>query len=362
MSPPAARATAAPASALWLLAVLATLWSLRLAADLLIPIVLGMLLALALEPIVAWLVRRGVPRGLAAALVLGLLLVAIAATLWSLRGRLSSALGALPAVARRLSAFLESALATVPIDSATQALQSATGGDPVVEVASNAGPPLAQMAMAGLGHLTVIVFFVFFLLHSGPRMAARITESAGTPERRAQVARILGDVNGQVQRFLLVQAVTSAIVAVATWLVLAWMGVTAALLWGLLAGLFNSIPYFGPVVVSGGLFLVGLVQDGGVEQALRMSGAALLITSLEGWLITPVLLGRAERMNVLTVFVGLLVWTWVWGPWGTLLAVPMLSVLKSVADHVERLRPLALLMGTDGAERRASSGGAAAGG
>jgi hypothetical protein len=77
-------------------------------------------------------------------------------------------------------------------------------------------------------------------------------------------------------------------------------------------GHFNSIPYFGPVVVAGGLFLVGLVQGGGFTAALQMSGAAIVITSLEGWLLTPPLMGKVERMNALTVFVGLLVWTWVW--------------------------------------------------
>ncbi len=56
------------------------------------------------------------------------------------------------------------------------------------------------------------------------------------------------------------------------------------------------------------------------------------------------LMGRAERMNVLSVFVGLLLWTWLWGAWGTLLAVPMLAVMKSVADRVEGLKPVGRLM------------------
>jgi predicted PurR-regulated permease PerM len=97
------------------------------------------------------------------------------------------------------------------------------------------------------------------------------------------------------------------------------------------------------VVVSGGLLVVGLVQ-GGTVQGMQMAGAAILITSLEGWLLTPALMGKAERMSAVAVFLGLLLWTWVWGPWGTVLAVPMLVVIKSVADHVERLRPLGRLM------------------
>lgn len=137
---------------------------------------------------------------------------------------------------------------------------------------------------------------------------------------------------------------TAVIVATATWGVLAWMGVQHAPMWGILAGLFNSIPYFGPVIVCGGLFIVGVVQGGGISQAVQMAGAALAITSLEGWLITPPLMGKAERMSALAVFLGLLLWTWVWGGWGTILAVPMLVVIKSVGDHVEPLRPVGRLM------------------
>lgn len=82
-----------------------------------------------------------------------------------------------------------------------------------------------------------------------------------------------------------------------------------AAVWGILAGVINSIPYFGPVIVSGGLLVVGLVQGGELAQALLMSGVALLITSLEGWLLTPLLLGKVENMSALTVFIGLMLWT-----------------------------------------------------
>ncbi len=122
------------------------------------------------------------------------------------------------------------------------------------------------------------------------------------------------------------------------------MGVSQAAVWGVLAGLFNSIPYFGPVVVSGGLVLVGLVQSGNPMLAVKISAMALVITSLEGWVLNPLLMGRAERMHVVIVFLGVLLWTWIWGPWGTLLAVPMLVVLKAVADHVDSLKPVSRLM------------------
>ena len=90
--------------------------------------------------------------------------------------------------------------------------------------------------------------------------------------------------------------------------------------------------------------MVGIVQGGGAMHALQMAGAALVITSTEGWLLTPPLMGKAERMSALTVFLALLLWTWMWGPWGTILAVPMLVIVKSVADHFDSLKPLRRVM------------------
>lgn len=339
----AAGNAASQTRAVWVVAALASIAFVKLAAELLIPIVLSVLIALALEPVVAWLVRRRVPRGIGAALVIVALVGAVGWGLYSMRDNLASALDALPAAARRIREMVESTLRSSRLDQASDALNGGQSGGSSSAPTAGAAAAVQQIGasvLTGAGHLAVIVFFVFFLLQSGPRMARRIVEAASTPARRALVATILTEVNQQVQRFLLVQAFTAAVVAVATWVALAWIGVPYAVLWAVLAGIFNSIPYFGPVVVSGGMFLVGLVQDGGSQQAWRMAAATLAITSLEGWLLTPPLMGKAERMNVLSVFVGLLVWTWLWGAWGTLLAVPMLAVVKSVCDHVESLRPL----------------------
>jgi predicted PurR-regulated permease PerM len=195
------------------------------------------------------------------------------------------------------------------------------------------------------GHLVVILFLVFFLLLSGHHVRNRIVEIAGPGEsQKRTMATIIDDINAQIQRYLLVLLFTAGIVGISTSLVLLWIGAEHAAMWGLLAGVFNTIPYFGPVIVSGGLFVVGIVQGGGISQALQLSGAAIVITSLEGWLITPPLMGKVERMSALAVFLGLLLWTWVWGVWGTVLAVPMLVIVKSVADHVERFRPIGRLM------------------
>jgi predicted PurR-regulated permease PerM len=100
------------------------------------------------------------------------------------------------------------------------------------------------------------------------------------------------------------------------------------------------------MLVMVGAAVVALLQgEGSVNLALMAGGLSLIITSIEGYLITPILLGQTTRMNAVAVFVGILFWSWLWGMWGALLAVPILVVLKTVADHVEDLKPVGELLG-----------------
>jgi predicted PurR-regulated permease PerM len=349
-----------PSIALWTLAVVAVVLFLRAAAQLLIPIALGVLISYALEPVVCWLTRRSIPRVVGTTLVLSVLLLLAGWGVFALKDDVTRAIESLPQIARRAREIVSSNTGSGPAASVQQAA-SELRGDSSSNPTGTSGqtgspeggglelPRLLQRGVSSVfalaGHILVIFFLVFFLLLSGNHVKDRLVEIAGAdPERRRTTARILDSINAQIQRFLLVRLVTAAIVGGLTWIVLAWMGVQNAAVWGILAGVFNSIPYFGPVIVSGGLLLVGLLQGGGLSQALPMSGAALVITSLEGWLLTPPLMGKAERMSALAVFLGLLLWTWIWGAWGTILAVPMLVVLKSVADHVDSLKPVGRLL------------------
>lgn len=339
-------------AALWVIAVMAIVWWLRAASSLLVPIALAVCISYALEPIVAWM-SRVMPRLAATSLLMLVLLGASGWGLYSLRDEAAKAIDALPRAAHHLREMVAGDGSPGPVSSiqeATEVLQGDAGSQKGSAPAAPAGAGVgllqagATSMFAFAGNLVTIVFLVFFLLASGDHFGRRLMEIAGDAEHQRVTTRIVRDINGQIQRFLLVRAVTGAVVALATWGALAMLDTPQAAVWAILAGLFNSIPYFGPVIVSGGLFVVGIVQSGDVRHALEMSGAALVITSLEGWLLTPPLLGKAERMSAVVVFLGLLFWTWVWGAWGTLLAVPMLVVIKSVADHVERLRPISRLM------------------
>jgi predicted PurR-regulated permease PerM len=300
------------------------------------------------------------PRVVGTSLVLLILLALGGWTGYSLREEVKQGIDALPEAARRARQLVSSGAGEGLLASVREAVGKLPRTPPTERASAESQPDAGSAGAGGVaklvrpgvesilgvaGSLVIIFFLVFFLLVSGGQVRARVIEAVGPDmEQRTRVARIIDDINAQIQRFLLVRLVTSIAVGALTWLVLAWMNVQHAALWGFLAGVFNSIPYFGPVIVSGGLLVVGLVQGGGMARAIQMSAAALAITSLEGWLLTPPLMGKAEKMSALAVFLGLLLWTWIWGAWGTLLAVPMLVMVKAVADRTPALKSIARLM------------------
>jgi predicted PurR-regulated permease PerM len=196
------------------------------------------------------------------------------------------------------------------------------------------------------GQLTLILFLVYFLLVSGDLYKRKLVKIAGpTLTDKKITVQILEEIDDQMERFIGVQVLTSALVGAATMAALWWFGLDQWIVGGLLAGIFNSIPYLGPVIVTGGVGVVAFLQFDDALKTLTVCAVALAITSLEGFLLTPALMGRAARMNPVAIFVGLLFWSWIWGVWGTILGVPMLMMLKAVCDHVEDLQPIGELLG-----------------
>src|SRR6185436_5162389 len=197
-----------------------------------------------------------------------------------------------------------------------------------------------------VGQFVLVLFLVYFFLVTGDLYKRKLVKIAGpTFTEKKVTVQILEEINRQIESFMRVQVLTSTLVATVTSTALWWFGLEQYIVWGLLAGIFNSIPYIGPLLVSGGLGLVAFLQFDSIPKTLTISGTAFLITSLEGFLLTPALMSRAARINSAAIFTGLLFWSWIWGVWGTVLAVPMLMMVKAICDHIEDLQPVGELLG-----------------
>ena len=347
--------------ALAVLAIASAVWLVRHMQEVLIPMALGILLFYALDPPVDWLQRRRIPRVLAAALVLGLFAAGVAGLGYVVQDQASTVVDRLPEGARQLRTMLRRS-SSAPretlekVDEAAKELESeatpARAGALRVQIEE---PPFrltdqllwgSMNAVSFANQVVMILFLTYFMLLSDDLFKRRLVELVGpTLSKKKITVQILDEIAAQIQRFLLIQLLTSALVAVATGLSLWLLGVEQALFWGMVAGVFNSIPYYGPLLVTAALSAVALIQFGTWEMTAAVAGVALLITTAEGFLLTPVLMGRVAQINRVSMFAGLMFWTFMWGIWGLLLAVPLMMVTKAICDRVEDLQPIGRFLG-----------------
>jgi predicted PurR-regulated permease PerM len=359
------------------MAVLAVVLVLQYAQSVLIPIVIGILISYGLEPFVGGLQRLRVPRAVGAAVAVTLVVTALGLGIYTLSDQAMAIVSDVPQAAQRIrervrahrggkgGALQKVQQAATEIDRAAQeaakpttaekAMAAQAKADTDVQKVEIVQPPFRAsdylwsggVGLLGFaGQFVLVLFLVYFFLVTGDLYKRKIVKIGGrTLSEKKITVQILDEINQQIEGFMRVQVFTSALVAVATGLALWWFGVDHPIVWGLLAGIFNSIPYLGPILVSGGLAVVSFMQFNDLLKMLYVCGAAFAITSLEGFLLTPMLMGRAAQMNPVAIFVGLLFWSWIWGLWGTVLAVPMLMMLKAVCDHIEELQPIGELLG-----------------
>jgi predicted PurR-regulated permease PerM len=354
--------------ALTILSVIAVILVLQYAQSVLIPIAIAVLISYVLGPIVDSLARHGVARWVGSALVIVLLCGGVSFGVYKLAPQLISVVEDVPQAARRLldrtrvrprrddeGALEKMQRAATELDKAAAAateptpVPSGVQRVQVVEPTFRATDYLwagGKNVVGFLGQFAMVLFLVFFLLVTGDLFKRKLVKIAGpTLTKKKITVQIMDDINKQISSFLRVQVLTSVLVAVATGVVLWWFGIEQFIVWGFLAGVFNSIPYLGPLIVTGGLGIVTFMQFDDFARTAYVCLATLAITSLEGWLLTPALMSRAAQMNPVAVFVGLLFWSWVWGVWGTILAVPLMMMVKAICDRVEDLQPVGELLG-----------------
>ena len=352
--------------ALTVIAVAAAMYVLNWANEVFIPIVLSVLISYALEPVVLWLMRLRLSRVASAAVVMALLTSSFVYGGYALSDDATAIVAELPDAAQKLRGVLnrnrgeegaieqvqeaaeelqKTANAAAGPSPAPKGVQRVQIEEPAIDVREYVSWGSAGI-VAFAGQAVLVVFFVFFLLASGDQFKRKLVRLAGPSlEKKKITVQILDDINTQIRRFLFVRVVTSVVVGIASWIVFRWFGLEQAGIWAIAAGVFNSIPYFGPIIVASGTAIVAFLQFGTVEMTLYVAGASLAITSLEGWLLTPWLTSRTARTNEVAVFVGLIFWSFVWGIWGTLLAVPMLVTAKAYCDRIEDLKPIGELLG-----------------
>jgi len=182
----------------------------------------------------------------------------------------------------------------------------------------------------------VVIFFgtLFFFLLGRLQLRHVLVVFFDKREARLRMLKIMNDVEHNLTGYLSVVAVINSVVGLAAGLIAYFVGLPNPVAWGVLGFILNFIPYIGALMMELILLALGLVTFPTLSHALIAPALYLAFTTLEGHFITPGIMGRRLTLNPLIVFLSLVFWTWLWGPIGAFLAVPILIMLLVISSHV----------------------------
>lgn len=357
-SPRAAFVTGANIS-LIVLATLAVVAGAALARPILFPVALATMLALAVKPVARVLgTKLKIPPIITSALIVLTIISVVCVGVFALSGPASKWIGDAPKkfneVERKIRPVKESVVeiteAAGKIDKITEPAR-----DPdklKVEVARPTLTSTVLGATAEVGlEFVIAISFLFLLLAFGDDFLERIANLEMLRGREADLLSMIRNAEEMISRYLfrftLINIGLGIVIGLGMWAI----GMPNPALWGVMAACFNFVPYIGLITGTIIVFLAAVVEMDSLWTAALAPAIYLIANSIEANAVTPSLLGRALSVHVIILFFGILLLGWMWGIGGVLIAVPLMATARVVCDHVDVLKPIGRLLGSDSVDR-----------
>lgn len=324
---------------------------LYVAAEIVLPIILAIVLKLLLQPFVRLLERIRIPRAVGAIFAVLLVLLVFGGTISILAGPAGAWAGKLPEAIPKLRESLS--FLQEPIDAVQRMMKqidgaagggSAPASAPTGMHPSNlVGAVLSGSASATSGLFTTLLI-LFYLLVSGEIFLRRLVEILPRFRDKRNAVELSMDIEKNVSAYLLTVTCINALVGVATGCVMWLCGVANPVLWGAVAFVVNFVPILGPMAGIVIFLMASVISLGVSWWALLPVGLYFAIHVIEGEIATPMLLAHRFTINPVAMILALLFWYWMWGVPGAILAVPLLAVTKIVCDDLRPLRAFGHLL------------------
>jgi len=309
------------------------------AQDVFIPVAVALFLALLLTPAVDRLQHWGLRRGIAVVVVLLVVFAAAGAAVNAVWTPATEWLARAPQTLREIDPRLKPVREMFRrVDEVAERAGRLTQGStpPAAQPAivtpapeRNTAIALTQSLIEGL---TVIPLTLFFLL-GGPPLLARMGASLAGNEASARTLRLTEAIRYEVGRYFGTIALINLGLGIATAVALWWLGMPNAILWGVLAGVFNFVPYLGPIAAGLIFACAALVTFDNLGHAFAVPGVFIVLHLIEGQLVQPLTVGRRLEVNALVLLLGVWFGYGFWGIPGILLATPALVALKVAAQY-----------------------------
>lgn len=325
--------------------VLAVFYTLYLGKAFFLPVVVALLLDRLLSPVVKALRRVNVPTSIGAALVLAVLVGVTATAIYNLSYPAAQWVERAPENIRMAETKLRDVIAPVEhMQAAAREVEEAargTSGDER-ETISLERPSLASTVMGQMQAFLVGIFVTFFLLYfllaSGDHFLRTFVRVLQNLRHRRKAVEITHRIDAALTTYLFTAALINTGMGVVVTLTMYLLGMPNPELWGILAAFLNFIPYIGPVITTTIIGLVALVSFDTLGEALMPPLVYFTINAMEGYFVTPLVMGRRLTLNPVFILLSVVFWGWMWGIAGSLLAVPLLVAFKIFCDNIDALR------------------------
>lgn len=334
--------------------ILVSIYAIYLAKPILMPVVAAVVLYIVLWPLVRLLARLRVPTPLGAAIVVSGLLSLAATGVYFLADPAAAWLAQAPKVLSQVQAKIRA-----PVEELNKARQQVEGlvegrrgsrAVPPTEAGMKVGVVNAAIVVLGTVQevgvtLLITIALLFLLLSSGTMFQEKLVRSLPRFRHKKAAVAITNQIQRDISAYLATVSLINAGLGLAIGLGLYAIGLPNAVLWGTMAALLNFVPYIGFVIGTTVVFVVGLLTFDTLTAALMPPLVYIVCNAIEANAVTPILLGRRLTLNAVVVFLAVLIWGWLWGVAGALLAVPLLAVMKVIADRVDGLGGLSEFLG-----------------
>lgn len=336
--------------------ILLVFYSLYFAREFVMPVVLAFLLTFLLAPVVRALRRVGVPETIGAALVILAFLSGVGYGVYSLSGPARDWIERAPEGMRRVERRVRDLQRPV-----TEVREAAEQVQEQVEEMAGQGrrqrPTEVQLegetltglvfttTQAFLAGAVVTVILLYFLLASGDLFLRKLVRVLPRLRDKKAAIEIARDMEDHVSTYLVTMTLINLGLGLAVGAAMRLAGMPNPVLWGAAAAVMNFVPYLGPLVTLVMIALVSLLTFENLGRAIVAPALYLGLNALEGYVVTPMLLGRRLLLNPVVIFLGIIFWGWLWGIPGALLAVPILVSFKIFCDHIEPLSPIGEFLG-----------------
>ena len=336
------------------LLLLAILYTFYFARAMLLPVVLAVLFSILLSPAVRALRRARIPQPLGALIVMVIVLASLGAVVDRLIEPASSwlakapqSLGQIERKTRSLKNFVgEVRRITDRISTLTRGSVDARVQEVVVEKGSWSGVLLGQTQYLLVGSFSTLIL-LYFLLASGDEFLRKLVRVLPSLRDKVRAVEVTREIQSEIGRYFATVGCINLALGAVTILAMWFLGMPNPLLWGVLVAILNFIPYVGPTLSLITLSLAALLSFDTLGQALLVPLVFVCLTLLEGQFLQPIVVGRRLALNPVVIFISFLLWGWLWGIAGMLIAVPLLVTLKICCDHLEPLAPIAEFLGRE---------------